>query len=157
MRRFEEVETQHKKFPTVETVLPTRADAHSAGYDFYSKENYKLSPGESHVFWTDIKAIMFYDNVLQIYTRSGNGVKRGVILKNNTGIIDASYANNISNDGNIGICLKNEGSEEFEVSDGDRIAQGIFTRYLIVDDDKYLIGDKTENSERKGGFGSSGR
>ena len=40
MRRFEEVKEGFKKFPDVVTKLPERADAQSAGYDFYSKENY---------------------------------------------------------------------------------------------------------------------
>lgn len=157
MRRFEEVSQPFRKFPEVETKLPIRSNAHSAGYDFYSKEKYRLVPGESHVFWTDVKAYMFYDNVLQIYTRSGNGVKYGIVLKNGTGIIDADYAGNESNDGNIGICLTNTGSEDFKVEIGDRIAQGIFTRYLIVDNDRFLTKESENVPARSGGFGSSGK
>lgn len=149
MRHFEEVEASLKKFPDVETRLPERADSQSAGYDFYSKENFVIQPGGFHLTWTDVKAVMFYDNVLQIYTRSGNGIKKGIILKNNVGIIDASYLQN------IGIGLLNMGDEPFEVKVGDRIAQGIFTKYLITDDDKFK-GIKTENT-RTGGMGSTGR
>ena len=155
MRKFSRVKEEFMKFPKITTKLPERADNHSAGYDFYSKEDYTLKKGESHVFWTDVKALMWFDNVLQLYTRSGNGTKKGIILRNNVGIIDASYANNSSNDGNIGICLYNDGDEPFEVKVGDRIAQGIFVRYLIAEDDKYLKG--IEASERKGGFGSTGK
>lgn len=155
MRKFEVVKKQHMKFPDVETKLPERADAHSAGYDFYSKEEFIINPGEEHMTWTDVKAKMFYDNVLEMYTRSGNGIKRGIILKNNTGVVDESYYNNESNDGNIGICLFNAGKEPFTVKIGDRIAQGIFTRYLITDDDKFTLGET--NTKRNGGFGSTGR
>ena len=82
MRSFEEVKPEFKKFPNVKTRLPERSDAKSAGYDFYSKENYVINPKESHVFWTDVKAQMYFDNVLNIYARSGLGCKYGVVPKN---------------------------------------------------------------------------
>lgn len=155
MRKFEEVKENFLKFPGVETKMPERADIHSAGYDFFSKEDVTILPGESHMFWTDVKATMFYDNVLNMYTRSGNGVKRGIILMNNVGVVDAGYYNNETNDGNIGVCLKNTGDAPFEVKIGDRIAQGIFCHYLITDDDKFL--GTTNSAKRSGGFGSTGR
>ena len=155
MRCFEEVRKEFKKFPNVETKLPERATTQSAGYDFYSKEDFVVAPGGFHMTWTDVKAKMFFDNVLEIYTRSGNGIKRGIILKNNVGIIDSDYYSNVDNDGNIGIGLLNTGNEPFEVHIGDRIAQGIFTRYLIVSDDKFK--NKKSIGSRDGGFGSSGR
>jgi dUTP pyrophosphatase len=98
---------------------------------------------------------MYYDNELELHTRSGNGCKKGLVLRNGTGIIDPSYYGNISNDGNIGICLVNMGKDPVFIAEGDRIAQGIFHRYLITDDDKFLKTHDTLNS-RVGGFGSSG-
>lgn len=154
MRKFEEVKREHLKFPDIETKLPERSDAHSAGYDFYSKEHFILSPGEYYCTWTDVKAKMFYDNVLEIYPRSGLGSSKGIVIRNGTGIIDPSYYGCEKNDGNIGICLINTGDKIFEVNVGDRIAQGVFTRYLITDDDKFLNG--VEDTKRSGGFGSSG-
>lgn len=154
MRSFEEVKPEFKKFPNVKTCLPERSDAKSAGYDFYSKENYVINPKESHVFWTDVKAQMYFDNVLNIYARSGLGCKYGVVPKNCTGIIDASYYGNEKNDGGIGICLENKGDEPYSVKVGDRIAQGVFMKYYITDDDKYVYGKEKDNG-RKGGFGSS--
>lgn len=156
MRKFEIVKDNFRKFPNVEIKLPKRADSKSAGYDFYSNETVLLLPNHSHVFWTDVKVTMYADNVLKIYTRSGNGTKKGVVLRNNVGIIDASYYENPSNDGNIGICLYNFGTEPFEIAIGDRIAQGIFQRYLIVDEDSFF-GENSINDSRSGGFGSSGK
>lgn len=159
MRKFLEVRRDSLVFPEVETILPTRADRFSAGYDFHSKEHYTLMLGESHVFWTDTKAICWFDNVLMLFARSGLGAKKGVVPRNCVGIIDASYAGNEANDGNIGICLQNNGNEPIVIEVGDRIAQGIFTRYLITDDDplmkKNAKGEK--ETKRKGGFGSSGK
>lgn len=155
-RSFEVVEDKYRKHPDVETKLPERGSPNSCGYDFYSKEDYMLMPGTRHVFWTDVKAKMFFDNVLQINTRSGNGCKKGIVLANTIGYIDADYYGNKDNDGNIGICLVNMGDEPFPVTLGDRIAQGVFTRYYITDDDKYRNGS-SETSIRKGGFGSTGK
>lgn len=154
-RCFEQVREEYLKFPTIETHLPERADAGACAYDFYSKEYFELAPGQSHIFWTDVKALMYFDNRLDINTRSGNGSKHGIVLANTIGYIDASYYGNSFNDGNIGICLKNTGDSVFIVSVGDRIAQGSFTHYLITDDDKFK-NDNT-NQPRNGGFGSTGK
>ena len=156
MRKFEEVRDEFKVFPNVETKLPERSDSRSAGYDIHSKEDYVLQPGESHTFWTDVCATMFFDNVLMIYARSGLGCKKGVVPRNCTGIVDSSYFGNSSNGGNIGVCLVNNGDEPFEVKVGDRIGQCVFLRYLIVDDDRFLS-KKTGKVERTGRFGSTGR
>ena len=148
MRRFESVKDEFKKFPNIKTELPIRATMNSAGYDFFSKEDAVIEPGQTHLFWTDIRAIMEPNDVLLIYTRSGNGCKRGIILRNGTGVIDADYSLNPNNQ--IGIMLYNTGDQPFEVKVGDRIAQGIFMNYLITSND-------TTEVVRDGGFGSSGR
>lgn len=155
MRKFEEVKDEAKKFPEVETVLPVRSDRYSAGYDFYSKEDVVLKRGEFHTFHFDVKVSMYYDNVLLMFPRSGLGYKYGVVLRNNVGVIDASYYGNESNDGNISACLLNNGDKDIHIHVGDRIVQGVFTRYLITDDDKFLV-CKDNNSKRTGGIGSTG-
>ena len=131
--------------------LPVRADDGSAGYDFFACEDKMLAPGEQHVFWTNVKAYMLKDEVLMIYPRSSLGTKAGVVLSNTVGVIDSSYYSNPDNDGNIGICLKNTGELPVLIQYGDRIAQGVFQKYLVADNDKTL------NTERLGGFGKSGK
>lgn len=130
--------------------LPTRATNNSAGYDFYSIEDVVIKPNESHVFKTDIKAYMCSDEYLSMHVRSSIGIKKNLHLLNTTGIIDSDYYGNPSNDGNILIGLRNYGTKEVEIKAGERIAQGIFTKYLTVDDDDVL------NKSRSGGIGSSG-
>ena len=99
MRKFEEVRDEFKVFPNVETKLPERSDSRSAGYDLHSKEDYVLQPGESHTFWTDVCATMFFDNVLMIYARSGLGCKKDVVPRKCTGIVDSAYFGRPSNGG----------------------------------------------------------
>lgn len=149
-RGFEVVADEHRKHEG-EIKIPVRGDSRSAGYDFFSNEDVTLNPGESHLFWTDIKSYMFSDEVLSIHVRSSIGVKKGLMLKNTTGIIDSSYYENVSNDGNIGICLVNMSNEVQTISKHERIAQGVFSKYLMVDEDNCL------KAEREGGFGSSGK
>lgn len=150
-RGFEVIKDKHRKHSDVEIQLPTRGDSRSAGYDFYSNETITLQPNQSHLFWTDVKAYMSDDEVLSIHVRSSIGTKKDLMLKNTTGIIDSSYYENIDNDGNISICLVNIGKDIQKIEKGERIAQGIFTKYLITDNDVCL------KSERTGGFGSSGK
>lgn len=130
--------------------LPTRATNNSAGYDFYAIEDVVIKPNESYIFKTDIKAYMRNDEYLSMHVRSSIGIKKNLHLLNTTGIIDSDYYGNPSNDGNILIGVRNYGTKEVEIKAGERIAQGIFTKYLTVDDDVVL------NKSRSGGIGSSG-
>lgn len=147
MRKFEVVRDEYRKHPCVEIKLPTRATIHSAGYDFYSPVNVIIEPGQSCLIFTDIKARMYWDNVLMLYVRSSMG-KHPVVIANGTGIIDSDFYSNKDNDGNIGFRLLNLGDKPYEIAVGDRIGQGVFLKYEIVKDDNVT-------AEREGGFGST--
>jgi dUTP pyrophosphatase len=145
-RGFEIVPHEYRKHPEVDIILPTRGDDRSAGYDFYLPQPVLITPGNKITIWTDVCSYMQPDEVLMLYVRSSIGIKKGLVLANGTGIIDSSYYPN-----NIGICLYNSSDEKVNLLRGDRIAQGIFMKYLTADNDEVL------NKSRKGGFGSSGR
>lgn len=147
-RGFEEVNITLKKFKNNQVILPVRATMNSAGYDFFAAEDKLLQPKEQYIFWTDVKAYMLTDEVLKIYIRSSLAIKNNLSLVNQTGIIDSDYYSNITNDGNIGICLKNNSDEAFQIHLGDRIAQGVFEKYLKIDDDN-------NDTTRIGGVGST--
>lgn len=151
IRGFKEVNAEFKKNSS-ETILPIRGSKKSAGYDFHSKDTVIIQPGDSHLFWTDVKAYMLEGEVLEIYVRSSIGIKKNLILKNLVGIIDQDYYNNPSNDGNIGVALYNIGKEPQQIESGERIAQGIFKTFLEADNFSNI-----ESEDRKGGIGSSGK
>ena len=90
--------------------------------------------------------------MLTIHIRSSLAVKRGLVLMNSVGIVDADYYNNEENEGHIYIALWNRGQEAVVIERGERIAQGIFQKYLTVTEDAAGLG-----SVRTGGFGSTGR
>ncbi len=153
MRKFEIVsEKEFLKNNSLEDYtkikLPSRATSSSAGYDFYLPYDLVIKPKESILVKTGIKACMENDEFLMIVIRSSLGVKKGLQLSNNVGIIDSDYYNNIDNEGHIMISLKNCSDVAVTLMCGERIAQGIFLKYLKVDDD-------SNQNARLGGFGST--
>ena len=129
--------------------IPQRATAKSGGYDFCSPFDFTLEPGKTIKIPTGIKAYMPNDEVLKIYIRSSIGFKYDVVLSNNVGLIDADYVDNENNEGHIWIKLINHGEKTLEIKQGEAIAQGIFEKYYIVNDDKPV------KTERTGGIGST--
>ena len=155
MRRFEKVsrEVFERDVPDGnydELILPKRGTKYSAGYDFYSPIEFTLMPGERKVIPTGVKACMEENEFLAIYVRSSLGFKWDVRMCNQVGIIDADYYGNSENEGHIFVCLKNEGVNEVNINKGDRFVQGIFTPYLITDDD-------CATGTREGGIGSTNK
>ena len=100
---------------------------------------------------TGIKAFMPPDEFLMIANRSSNPLKRGMLVPNGIGIVDADYYNNSSNEGELFVQIMNFGLRNRQIRKGDRIAQAIFMPYLRADN------EIPPRNVRKGGFGSSGR
>lgn len=99
------------------------------------------------MIWTDVKAYFESDEALLVNVRSSMG-KHGIMLSNTQGWIESDYTDNPDNEGNIGIALHNLSDIPYMIKTGDRIAQGMFVKYLITDDDKAA-------GKRKGGWGST--
>lgn len=83
-----------------------------------------------------------------IYPRSGLAVKNGITLSNCVGVIDSDYR------GEIKVGLINQGSDDFVINDGDRIAQIVITPVVTADIQEVTSLDETQRGE--GGFGSTG-
>ena len=75
----------------LDTKLPERQTKSSAGYDFYVIEDVTIPPHQMVMLPTNVKAYMQDDEVLMLYARSSLAIKRGLILQNTTGIIDADF------------------------------------------------------------------
>jgi len=192
-RKFERISSVK-----TDIALPKRSTAHSAGYDIsiihpyvyklITEKNIDISdawdivkeedgsvfylPQEktNYVFPTGIKVKIPYDKneFLALYIRSSVGIKQGITLSNQTGIIDADYYNNPDNEGHIMVALniperlipdkepslfaKEYNMARYLVFDGPtmRICQGIFLPYETTDNDD--AADK-----RIGGIGSTGQ
>lgn len=145
-RKFELV----AKFSEDLDLLPKRATANSAGYDLKAAETVIIKPGEIELVPTGLKAFMQKDEVLYLYDRSSNPKKQGFVLANSVGVIDSDYYNNPDNEGLIYGQFMNITDKEIRIKKGDRIMQGVFSKFLTVDNDK-------TGGERLGGFGSTGK
>jgi dUTP pyrophosphatase len=130
--------------------LPERKTAASAGYDIVAAGDALLPPGRVTLVPTGLKAYMQPDEYLGIHIRSGLAVKHVLSLANGQGIIDADYYDNPGNEGHILIAVINHGSEAVKIGRGERIAQGIFYKYLRADGDRAA-------ASREGGLGSTGK
>ncbi|MDD2496284.1 MAG: dUTP diphosphatase, partial [Tissierellia bacterium] len=97
---------------------------------------------------TGIKSYMQEDEALFLYNRSSNPLKKGLVLGNSVGVCDADFYSNISDDGHIRFQFYNFFPYDVEIKKGERIGQGIFKKFLKVDND-------ISENERQGGFGST--
>lgn len=125
--------------------IPRRETSKSAGYDLRSVEDTTINPMQWKLVGTGLTAYMKDNEELQIRPRSGLSYKKGIMILNSPGTIDSDYYGK-----HIGVIVMNLGPEPFEIKAGDRIAQGVFSKYKITDDDNPI------RSERTGGFGSTG-
>ena len=160
--------------------LPKRATKGSAGYDMESAEDitipsiwqtlfktffkYLADDGSEFEEYKDVlmqsmkptlvstglKAYMQEGEVLKLYNRSSNPIKRGLALSNGNGIIDEDFYGNKSDEGCIKAQFINFFPFDVKIKKGERICQGIFEQYLLADGDE-------ATAERQGGFGSTGK
>ncbi len=134
--------------------LPVRKTKYSAGYDIEAAEDVVIpafKPGmKPTLVKTGLKAYMKSDEMLCLYNRSSNPGKRGLVMANSVGIIDADYYGNPDNDGHFMFAFINIKGEDTEIKKGDCIGQAIFEKFLITDDDN-------AKGERLGGFGSTSK
>lgn len=134
--------------------LPVRKTKYSAGYDIEAAED-TIIPSfkkgmKPTLVKTGLKAYMQDDEMLILANRSSNPGKKGLILANSIGVVDKDYYGNEDNDGHIMFAFFNVKDEDIEIKKGDCIGQGIFEKYLTVDND-------SAEGNRTGGFGSTSK
>lgn len=143
MRKFEKISFEQFKKDVVDDIelynsyiLPKRETKCAAGYDFYALFDYILKPGEIKKIPTGVKVIMEHDDALLLLDRSSMGFKYNIRMCNQVGVIDADYYNNSNNEGHMWIRIQNEGDKDYIVKKGDGMCQGIFVKYLKIDEEE---------------------
>lgn len=97
---------------------------------------------------TGVKCHLDPGTYLELSVRSSTPLKYWLILANSVGIIDADYADNPDNEGEIFLQLINLGPAPIYLHKGDIIGQGIIKKFEITDDD-------AAEGKRTGGLGST--
>lgn len=124
-------------------LMPKRATSTSAGYDFVAPRRIVLQALGSEKINTMVKARMLPDEVLKIYQRSSLAIEKRVALVNGVAVIDSDFNDNIV------LALVNMSHKTVLIDKGERIAQGIFQKYLTCGDEPSVA--------RNGGIGSTGK
>lgn len=131
--------------------MPAYETEHSAGMDLraWVKEKVVLKPMERKLIGTGLFMEIPAGYEAQVRPRSGLALKHGITVLNSPGTIDADYR------GEVGVILINLSDREFEINDGDRIAQMIIARHEKAE----IIRSKeiTITTRGAGGFGHSGK
>lgn len=138
---------------TEDIKLPERSTLNSAGYDFFAIEDVTLPAKKLTRVMTGVKCELMPNQVLILANRSSNPSKKGLILANGVGIIDADYYDNPDNDGEMGFEFYNILDEDVVIKKGEKLGQGIIMKFDKTEDDYISNPYKT----RVGGFGSTGK
>ena len=97
---------------------------------------------------TGVKCYLEKGYYLELSVRSSTPLKYWIVLANSVGIIDADYADNPDNEGEIFFQVINLSPFPIQLKKGDIIGQGIIKKYEVTDGDK-------ATGVRAGGFGST--
>ena len=150
--------------------LPAYAHSGDAGCDLMAdlsslnKENFKgnnaylatetngdqfvaIRPGGTVLIPTGLFTAIPEGYEVQVRPRSGLALKHSITVLNTPGTIDSQYRSE------WGVILINHGPELFIVHQGDRIAQAVLNK---VEQIKWNQVESLDETERKGGFGSTG-
>ncbi len=130
--------------------LPSYETIASAGMDLRAHIDTPviLKPLERKIIKTGLFIALPVGFEAQVRPRSGLAAKKGISVLNAPGTVDADYR------GEIGVILVNLSQDDFEVKNGDRIAQMVIAKHERAEWDNV---DKLDETERgAGGFGSTG-
>jgi len=123
----------------------------SAGLDLQANIDKKitLKPRARIAIPTGLSIELPKNTEAQIRPRSGLSLKHGITVLNTPGTIDSDYR------GEIKVILINLSDQDFEINDGDRIAQLILNKIVQISWENTQI--LTETNRGGGGFGSTGK
>lgn len=126
--------------------LPTRGSPHAAGYDIYSAEDTVVPANGKALIDTQLSIAVPPGTYGRVAPRSGLASKS--MIDTGAGVIDADYR------GVVFVLLFNHSIKDFEVKQGDRIAQLILESICISEVIEVESLDETDRGTN--GFGSTG-
>ena len=111
-------------------------------------ETIVIGPGEVALFSCGFKIAIPYGYELQVRSRSGTSLKRGLVVLNQPGTIDSDYR------GTVGMIIKNTTDKHSVVTFGEALAQVV----ICPIERAYfnIVEDLPDTKRGAGGFGSTG-
>ena len=131
--------------------LPEYKTSGASGMDLiaFLKNPVNIKPKKSSLIPTGLSVAFSENYEIQIRPRSGLAAKKNITVLNTPGTIDSDYR------GEIKVIIYNHGDADFEVNNGDRIAQMVLTPVVKM---KLEETDKLPETVRgESGFGSTGK
>ncbi|CAM6087956.1 unnamed protein product [Calypogeia fissa] len=129
-----------------EAVLPSRGSEHAAGYDLSSAYEAIVPARGKALVKTELSIAIPEGTYARIAPRSGLAWKHSIDV--GAGVIDYDYR------GPVAVILFNHSDTDFNIKEGDRIAQLILEKIAIPE---VFEVDSLDSTERgAGGFGSTG-
>lgn len=131
--------------------LPAYQTAHAAGLDLraHLDTGIVLAPMQRALIPTGLFIEIPAGYEGQVRPRSGLAAKHGITVLNSPGTIDADYR------GEVKVILINLSKEEFEINDGERIAQLVIAKHETIE--WVEVEELQESMRSSGGFGSTGK
>ncbi len=130
--------------------LPQYQTSSSACCDLHAGESILLKKGEFKTVRTGLRVFLPESYEGHIRSRSGLAINHGIVVLHGMGTLDADYR------GELKVLLINHGPDDFIISKGDRIAQFIVNPFEQVNWDESPLEEERQETERLGGFGSTG-
>lgn len=133
--------------------FPQYATEMSAGVDLVASVPRRLTLYAGQSMLVPVGFRMHINNPFicaKIYPRSGLATKKGLVLGNSVGIVDADYQGEVK----VCLCNRNVSGSVITVEPDERIAQMIFepvVRVNFVPVDTFAVSERAD-----GGFGSTG-
>ena len=133
-----------------ETVpLPAYQTPGSAGFDLAASVEMTVAPGEVALVPTGLIVAVPPGHFLGVFARSSTPLKRGLMVANGVGIVDADYC---GPEDEVKIEVFNFTSSAVRIAPGDRLAQGVVIPFVRARWTETLASARSS----RGGFGSTG-
>ncbi|MGE0866509.1 MAG: dUTP diphosphatase [Vicinamibacterales bacterium] len=129
--------------------LPEPATAGAAGFDLAAAADLEIPPRSIRLVGTGLVIAVPDGHFLGVFARSSTPLKRGLMVANGVGIIDADYCGPADE---IKIQLLNVTDQPVKVARGDRLAQGVVLPCPQVTWEEVA----EMAAPTRGGFGSTG-
>lgn len=130
--------------------LPQYQTPGSVAFDLASSIDATIGPKEIKLIPTGLIIQAPEGHMLMLSSRSSLALKKGLMMGNGVGIVDADYCG--PND-EIKIQLVNIGGEPVEIKKGERLAQGMF---IPITRGEFEEIETMEKNDSRGGFGGTG-